>query len=297
MLDDGPTLSEAAFGASAPGAGCHASQALGGIQAPAGQRGEGEGEGAVIISDGFGARVHEIFAKQSANFWKAIEGLKSGRIRAFDGEADTTEKTMARLEEAAAVVGRAQAEVLARFDTRYSFTAQFLVAGAMFARDCRSIEKEYTEAISGEARMRHRGLVTAAIMHSVAAVESEAAELTLHGPGSHLGSGKTDTLARELLRPLAEVIDDQPTLQRFKLILHLLQKSPLTLGAQPWQDMATLVRLRNEIIHYKSHWGSAMEQKRFFSSTLANLKLEVPPFVHASENFFPHQLLSAACAE
>lgn len=183
----------------------------------------------------------------------------------------------------------------AEADVRYSFTAQYLCASAIFARRAAEIERAYPNNPAEEIRTEHRGLVTATIMQTAAAVESESAELTMHGPGNHLGSDRMDTKARDFLAPLAEFIDDQDALTRYKVILHLLNKKPLLEGEQPWQDMVVLVRLRNELIHYKSKWGKEMDRQKFFT-TLRHLRLSKPPFVHPNSNFFPHQLLGAACA-
>jgi hypothetical protein len=132
-------------------------------------------------------------------------------------------------------------------------------------------------------------------MQCVAAVEAESAELTLRGPGNELGSDRVDRKALDFLQPLAEVIDDQNALTRFKLILHLLNKPPLSEGEQPWQDMALLVRLRNELVHYKSKWGKELEGQKMYKS-LQHLRLAKPSFVAANNAFFPHRLLGAACA-
>jgi hypothetical protein len=132
-------------------------------------------------------------------------------------------------------------------------------------------------------------------MQCAAAIEAESAEVIAHGPGHHLGSDRMDTKARDFLVPLAEFIDRQNALTRYKIILHILSKQPLTEGEQPWQDMAVLVKLRNELIHYKSQWGKEMDRQRFFT-TLKHLHLAKPPFVPSNANFFPHQFLGAACA-
>jgi hypothetical protein len=187
------------------------------------------------------------------------------------------------------------ATVTADVDVRYCFAAQFLCASAIFARRCAEVERGHPDHPDEALRTEHRGLVTAAVMQCAAAVEAESAELTLHGPGNHLGSDRLDRKAHEFLRPLADVIDDQDALTRFEVILHVLGKPPLTEGEQPWQDMALLVRLRNELVHYKSRWGRQMEGQKLYKS-LQHLRLPKPPFVAANANFFPHQLLGAACA-
>jgi hypothetical protein len=191
---------------------------------------------------------------------------------------------------------RGVAQAFATADIRYVFTTQYLCASAIFARRCKEIENTYQSNPNGNVEVEHRGLVTAAIMQSVAAVEAESAELTMHGPGSHLGSDKLDKNARDILLPLAEFIDDQEALSRFEIILHILGKRPMLKGGQPWQDMAILIRLRNELVHYKSKWGEQMSREKFIGKTLTGLGFAPPPFIHPGSQFFPHRLLGAACA-
>lgn len=196
--------------------------------------------------------------------------------------------------EVTAVV-QARATATAEVDVRYSFTAQYLVGSAMLARRCAEIERAHPDNADEPTWTEHRALVTAVVMQCAAAVEAESAELTIHGPGNHLGSDGMDRKAHEFLAPLADFIDDQDALTRYKVILHLLGKAPMPEGEQPWQDMAVLVRLRNELIHYKSRWGQEMERQKFFT-TLQHLRLPKPPFVPEGSIFFPHLLLGAACA-
>jgi hypothetical protein len=187
------------------------------------------------------------------------------------------------------------ATATATADVRYSFTAQFLCSSAIFTRRCAEIERINPDNPDDPTRTEHLGLVTAVIMQCAAAVEAQSAELTIHGPGSHLGSGRFDEKARDFLRPLAEFINRQEALEPYNLILHLLGKPPLSKGDKAWQHMATLVKLRNELIHYKSRWGEEMERQSLFT-TLQQLHLAKPPFISPHTNFFPHQFLSAACA-
>lgn len=180
-------------------------------------------------------------------------------------------------------------------DTRYTFTGQFLEASAVFVRRAREIERTATESTDDATRCEHRGLVCSVIMQCVAALETEAHEVCTHGPGSHLGSNGTDTAAKDFLLSVAEFVDGQSALDRFDLILHLLKRPGLNKGANPYQSAALVVRLRNEIIHYKSKWGAEMERNKL-QAALRSLAHEPPPFAHPSMNFFPHRCLSADCA-
>lgn len=180
-------------------------------------------------------------------------------------------------------------------DTRFTFTGQFLEASAMFVRRARALESLASDQVDDAARCEHRGLVCSVIMQSAAALETEAHETCVHGPGAHLGSNGTDAAARDFLVPVAEFVDDQSALERFDLILHLLKKPSLDRGANPYQSAALVVRLRNELVHYKSRWGAEMERNKL-QAALRSLGHRPPPFSDASMNFFPHRCLSADCA-
>ena len=179
-------------------------------------------------------------------------------------------------------------------DTTYTFTGQFLESSAIFVRRLRDIES--LDTWSEAAMAEHRGLACAVIMQSAAALETETHEVAVHGPGSHLGSNGTDSDAQRFLAPIAEVIDDQNTIARFDLILHLLGKQRFDKGVEPYQSVQFVVRLRNELVHYKSRWGLQMESTKLYAH-LESLRHKVPPFTHPSMNFFPLRCLSADCAD
>jgi hypothetical protein len=179
--------------------------------------------------------------------------------------------------------GRIEArfKMTAKLDVRYSFTAQFLVGASLFAQRAREIE-DTIQSVTDNIQTDHRALVVSTIMQSVAAIEAEISEIIIHGPGHHLGSNGMDKDARDFLLPLANVLDNCPSLERYELVLHLLRKSSLNRGAKPFQAAAILVRLRNELIHYKSVWGKELESKKFIKQ-LKQL-LDLPPKNCASCN-------------
>lgn len=188
-----------------------------------------------------------------------------------------------------------QISFTATADVRFTFTGQFLEAATLFARRAKAIEAAPVADLTEEIRSEHRGLISACVMQCAAALETEAHEICAFGPGSHLGSNGIIHSAHQFLAPLADFLDDQSTLSRFDLILHLLQKPPLDKGCEPYQSASLLVRLRNELTHYKSKWGQDMASQKLFTSLKA-LHHKPPPFVGSNTNFFPHQCLSADCA-
>jgi hypothetical protein len=180
---------------------------------------------------------------------------------------------------------------------RYSFTAQFLRGAALFAWRARELEGAGDQAADESTKSEHRAYVSASIMQSVAALEAEISEIVLYGPGHHLGSNGVDQKARDFLNPLFDLIDGQGTVSRYECVLHLLEKPALDKSGQMYESVNLLVKLRNEIVHYKSKWGPEMDRKKLFKG-LKKLRFVEPPFYSGpgEVNFFPYQILSASCA-
>lgn len=178
---------------------------------------------------------------------------------------------------------------------RYSFTAQFLRGSATLATRAHQIESDSNDAISEESQVEHRSYVVGAVLQCAAGLEAEVSEILHHGPGHHLGSMGIDAAAKAVLQPLPDVIDNQPTLHRYELVLHILRQPALDRGRYPFQAADLLIRTRNELIHYHSKWGAEMDREKLLD-TLQQLRLEKPPFISANSNFFPHRCLSASLA-
>lgn len=181
-------------------------------------------------------------------------------------------------------------------DSRYSFTAQFLSGAARMVRLAEAIEARPPEAIDGEQRSEHLGFTSGAVMQSVAALEADSWEVINYGPGHHLGSSEANSQALAIIEPLAETLEGLDPLKRYAAALHLLGKPALDRGAQPWQDAQLLVRLRNEITHYKSHSGAEMDRTKLFNALRAKAIPQPPFWPERGVNFFPLQCLSAARA-
>ena len=140
-------------------------------------------------------------------------------------------------------------------DTRYSSTAQFLRGAAIFAHHAHSI-KNILGTPSQEEVVEHRSYVVGAVLQAVAALESEVSEIVLHGPGHHLGSNGADVQARERLSAEWPALDRMTTREKYDKGTQIFGKGPIHWGVRPYQSAALLIKLRNEIIHYKSKWGT-----------------------------------------
>lgn len=177
---------------------------------------------------------------------------------------------------------------------RYTFTTQFLEGASIFIKRAKHIEDNFRELLSDDIRTEHRALVATSIMQCSAALETEAHEICTYGPGSHLGSDGTDDQAHQILAPLADFIEKQSTLERYEIILQILQKKSIERSETRYQNAKLLVGLRNEITHYKSVWTEEIDRNKLFKG-LEGLRLSPPTFSSPDQNFFPHRCLGAAC--
>ena len=179
-------------------------------------------------------------------------------------------------------------------DSRYSFTAQYLLGAKFFADQARAIEVKLS--VDQNTQMEHRAYVAGTIMQATAALESEVSQIVAYGPGQHLGTNRTDLEAQKFLNPMADEIDSAPVVRRYDMILHLLRKEPMDQSTKTHQWAVLLTRLRNALVHFESKSGQEMDGQKLFKG-LKILGHQKPSFVQGNVNFFPFECLSAECAE
>lgn len=183
----------------------------------------------------------------------------------------------------------------ASLDTRFTFVSGFLRGAQLLAESASEVE-ELGESAEASQVTRHNAFVIGAIVQAAMALEAETSMIVLHGPGHHLGSNGVDKEARDFLNRLEGVLNrESRVVERYQLLLHLLGREPMDSGTEPFQSAALLMRLRNELVHFKSKWGQDMEEEKLFKG-LEALRLQPPPWSLAGQNFFPHRCLGAACA-
>lgn len=181
-------------------------------------------------------------------------------------------------------------------DVRTSLTGQYFLGASFQAHQALTIEAKLSNTVLEIEQVAHRSYVIGAVMQAAAALECESWEVFTHGPGHHLGSNGTDFSAKSFFSPIAEIVEREPPLERYRVVLHLLGKAALSKGRQPWADAALVMHLRNELVHFKSRWGSELTQKAWLKA-LRDKKHKRAPFLADGITFFPYAALSAGCAE
>lgn len=92
-------------------------------------------------------------------------------------------------------------------------------------------------------------------------------------------------------------------LEKYGLTLDLAGKPPLLKGDSPYQDVESLIKLRNSLIHYEPepvlHGDSPLiedKEKHKFEKQLRG-RFEPNPLVDSKNPFYPDRCLSHGCAE
>lgn len=176
-------------------------------------------------------------------------------------------------------------------ETRFNFTYNFLIGAASLAKNAKAIESKVGE-LTDEEKQMHMAYVAGSIMQTVAAIESEVWNILNHGPGYHLGSDGTNIKSKELLQKIAQAVERNEALDKYQMILSLADCEQLKVGQNPYQDTKLIIRLRNEITHYKSRSTSELDSIKLFETLKS--KNNTPPsfYINKNHNFFPHVCLS-----
>lgn len=182
-----------------------------------------------------------------------------------------------------------------KHEIRFCFPVTFIHGAAKSASLAREIESAGAD-VSEVDGLNHRGFVVGAIIQAAAAMEAEIAEICLHGPAKTRNGDEFSEATKTKLLGLANMIDRQPTLDRYQIVLSLLELERFKKGAAPYQHADLLVQLRNEVVHYKSRWGGKMKN-RDLPKSLEQLGHPRPPHISDTQPFFPLRCLSASCAE
>jgi hypothetical protein len=173
-------------------------------------------------------------------------------------------------------------------DLRVSLAVQHMLAAARFSREVGAIENENKGQPWGEfwGGIFHRA--TACILTSVASLEAYANEL--FSDRNMLFQGYSP----ELLHNLWETYEQKSILEKYEFALLLFRKPSMDRGATPFQDIKTLIELRNALTHFKPEWMSEADEHRKISAKLES-KIEGSSFVPSSELLFPRRWASHNC--
>lgn len=134
------------------------------------------------------------------------------------------------------------------------YSIQHVQAAAYMTRQAARIEADLTGDTAPEA-VALKAYVSSALFSSVAFLEALANEIyadAMRPDGGHLSA--LDERDRSMISKLGETdsVQKASILSKYDLLLRAAGKSPLSSDCDPHQAISTVIRLRNEIVHYKA---------------------------------------------
>ena len=173
----------------------------------------------------------------------------------------------------------ASATATATGRSRTNLALHHLFAACRFSAQIQRVELENAGATFGEfwEEILQYSLGVATL--SVASLESYANE--------HLADGalSTGTIQPKALESLALLIDREPIVNKFNLVLELRTGHTLDFGANVVQNVDLLIKLRNAVVHFRPEWDGEQGAHVKLSSKLQNRFYRSPYF--ANEGLFP----------
>jgi hypothetical protein len=192
--------------------------------------------------------------------------------------------------------GRSEASVTIRLKTH--FRVQHMLAAAYFTRKAFDIESNHTELVDGELSVAHRGYVTGAVLSAVASLEATINELYIDAQAANSPTFQDvePIIPRSLAAENWEVLEQDPILDKYQKALSLAGKPESNRGASPYQEVHSLIKLRDALVHYKPEWDTDQKEHKKIESRLKS-RFPPNPFAGPNDAFFPKKCLGHGCAE
>jgi hypothetical protein len=177
---------------------------------------------------------------------------------------------------------------------KHSLSKQHVRGARLLAAKASEIESRGLP-IPETVLVEHRACVMGSIMSAVAALEASINELFLEVRDAEPRT--TDTLDERgsgLMVALWAETERLPILEKYQRALLFCGRPSFARGQAPFQDADSLVKLRDNLVHYKPEWN---DEEGRHQSMMLRLKDKFPLNPTAEGDlWFPHQCLSAGCA-
>lgn len=188
---------------------------------------------------------------------------------------------------------------------RTHLSMSYLTSAALFSRKAHSMETGQSwDTVTNDQRSEHLAYATAAIVMAAAAIEAFVNELFAECRDA--GSRNDLNISPEKAELIGRIWTDVPrverdsVLEKYDLVLRLLDLPALLRKNKPYQSAITLLDLRNKLMHYKLISREAgvfpSDQKlddfeKKLREHFADSKLAAPGLP-----YFPHQTLGHGAA-
>jgi hypothetical protein len=190
-----------------------------------------------------------------------------------------------------AVVPAPEANI--RLRQKSAFAVQHLMAAARFARMCGKVELEHAGEPLGNIHAEEIAFVSAAVLLSVASLESNINEFLSEDEKlfPQMNPGGRAVLVKLLLERRRRI------LEKYQKVLALRGRKPFEEGSEPYQSVDILIKLRNELVHFKPEWHDEQNKHEDLGKHLRGKFALNPFFSEENAVLFPQRCMSYGCAK
>jgi hypothetical protein len=187
----------------------------------------------------------------------------------------------------------AGATMSASVNTKHNLSRQHLKTAQYFAEQSAKIENKGHEADD----IQHRAYVTGAVTFAVHFLEASINELYLESQEKYpyMLKGLTDQVL-QMLTVLWDHIERSPTLDKYQTVLRVANAEQFDKEKPPYQDTASLVALRDALVHYKPQWSNEPGRHHKLETRLRD-KFPLNALARKGSLWLPHQCLGAGGAK
>jgi hypothetical protein len=195
---------------------------------------------------------------------------------------------------------------------RDCFSVRYIQSAAVLCRLGYGIEKTCAPpgALSQEAILQHEAFVLNSVLSTVSFLESTINEL--YADAADDAYFFADGEHEALLRMIGEKwhneknFDRFPLISKYQRILTIAGKPPFEEGDQAYENVRTLIEIRNHLMHYKREWivirdpGAARNGEETTAEKFEKIlrkKFAINPLARKNLPFFPDKCLGHGCAE
>lgn len=179
--------------------------------------------------------------------------------------------------------------------SRHYLASEHLWSALHGARLARQLEGTRAQGVGFSPE--HRSYVVTSLLSSVAFLEAVVNEVFVDAVDSNsrvasLGSRCIELMAETWLTSERGL----GTLDKYQMALLFAGKPRFLKGENPYQDVSSVITIRNSLIHFKPRWHDHGETEQL-EKRLSG-KFDLNPYLAGTGNpWFPGKVLSAGCAE
>jgi len=163
------------------------------------------------------------------------------------------------------------------------------MAAARFSRQCGKVQEENIGQQLGAFYDEQISCVSAAVMLSVASMESYINELL--SENQLLFPEMEEAQSEEFV----ELISNLSILKKYEKVIAVKGLDPFKRGEPPYQDVDILISMRNELVHFHPEWHDEQSRHERLGKKL-QYRFELNPFISESSGvLFPQRIISHGC--